>query len=162
MTPFKTRSPASSGSIPSKRKAGRPGAAGPEIIAGDMVGMSVGVDNPAHLPAFLVQLRRETRGRPSRIHHQGLLAVRASNKIGDDLEGADFFGENYQGHALNLRSSRSALFTEETEDHLLVFKSVNFCLDGQDISPFAFFLGLAPIAVRRFILALQLIFLGLL
>ena len=33
----------------------RPGAAGPEIVAGDMIGVAVGADEKAQPPAFLVE-----------------------------------------------------------------------------------------------------------
>ena len=48
------------------------------------------------------------------------------------------------------------------EDHLLVLEGVNLRLDGQDIGPFTFFLGLAPIAVGQITLTLGLSIHGLL
>jgi hypothetical protein len=126
-----------------------------------VVGMSMGVDDPAHPPAFLVQLRQKTRGRSSRVHHQGLPAGRTGDQVGDDLKRADFLGSNNQGHAVILSPSVRALASEKTENHLLVFEGVDLGLDGHDMGLFTFILGLAGVFVRHFILTLHLIFLGL-
>jgi hypothetical protein len=63
----------------------RPGAAGPEIIAGYMIGVAVGVDYKAQPPAFLVKTCRQAGGRPSRVHQEGLTANGAGHEIGEDL-----------------------------------------------------------------------------
>ena len=73
---------------------GGPGGPGPKVIAGDMIGMAVGVDNPAQPPAFLVQAFGQDRGRAARVEEERLLTFRAGHQIGEDPKRPHGFGED--------------------------------------------------------------------